>query len=204
VDVGERLEHAVVDDPRDAFALVEPLALEEHLLLLLETAAGEVDGQPDEPAEEEQQHDVVDRGLGGGAHLDEVGDRDDRRGQEAAPGPGDHRAAGDRAGSPDRGDRELPGGDRLGRLGEHRREHPDDGDRHLDDDDPDAASPVEQQPHRPGEHDAEDDRGHPGPHHRLLPLPGQPHGIQRSKGTEDVEPPVERLDDDGLTPAGPR
>ena len=86
VDVGERLEHAVVDDPRDALRFVELLALEEHLLLLLETAAGEVDGQPDEPAEEEQQHDVVDRD-GGGAHPDEVGDRDDRRGQEAARAP---------------------------------------------------------------------------------------------------------------------
>ena len=70
VDVGERLEDAVVDDAGDALALVEPLALEEHLLLALEAAAGEVDGQPDEPAEEEEQHDVVDRRLGGCPHLD--------------------------------------------------------------------------------------------------------------------------------------
>ena len=33
VDVGQRLEHPVVHDPGDPLALVQPLALEQHLLL---------------------------------------------------------------------------------------------------------------------------------------------------------------------------
>ena len=53
-----------MDDPGDALALVEALALEEDLLLALEAAAREVDGQADQPAEEEEQDDVVDRRSG--------------------------------------------------------------------------------------------------------------------------------------------
>ena len=74
-------------------------------------------------------------GLGGPADLDEVGDGDRRRGDEPATGPGRDRSPGDRPGGPDRRDRELALRDRLGRLGEQRREDADDGDDHLDDDD---------------------------------------------------------------------
>ena len=96
-----------------------------------------------------------------------------RGGDEPAARPGHHRSPGDRPGGPDRGDGELPGGDGLGRLGEHRREDADHRDADLDDDDPHGAPPVEQQPDRPGGHHADDERRDPGPHHRVVALPGQ-------------------------------
>ena len=89
-----------------------------------------------------------------------------------------------------------------GRLGEHRREDAHHRDADLDDDDPHGAPPVEQQADRPGEHHAEDQRRHPRPHHRVVPLPGQPRGVQRGERAEDVEAAVERLDDHRLPPAG--
>ena len=114
VDVGERLEDPVVDDPGDPLALVQPLALEQHLLLALEPGAGEVDRQPDQPSEQHDQHDVVHRRLGGvPPDLDQVGDHDDGRGREPASHPRHHGSPGHRPGGPDGRDGELPGGDGL-------------------------------------------------------------------------------------------
>jgi hypothetical protein len=145
MDVRQRLEHTVVDHPRDALALVQPLALEQHLLLLREPAPGEVDGEPDQAAEQHENHDVVHGGLVRFADLDQVGHRDHRGGDQTSPRAPDHRATHDRPGSPHRGQGELPGGDGLGCLGEHRGEDAQHRDRDLHHDHAAGTPPVDQQ-----------------------------------------------------------
>ena len=191
-----------MDHASEPLALAQPLALGDDELVAVETTTGEVDGQPDESAEEEEQEDVVPGRPGRRPHLDDVGDGDDACHDQPARATVEHRGADDAAGRPDRRERELSGRHVLGPVGEQGREDAGDRQDHLDGEQAGGAAPEREQQEAEAHEHGDDGEPHPGPRHRLVAGPEERTGIQGCRRAEVVEPARERLDDDRLRTAG--
>ena len=196
VDVGEGLEHAVVDRAREALALGIRLlgadgGLEEALAL-----PGQARGQADQATAKDQQDDVVNRALVDLDDADDVGHGDQGRCRQAPALATEDARANDPGRRPDARQRHDTTDDDVARKCDIGGDDAPDGEGEIDQDHGAVQGPSQAGDECPdAENDIGRDRSRGGTH--LITLqPRHQHGIRERQWTEDRQAPGHRADDD--------